>query len=149
MAVTETGVPQPLHDILALICATADHYQEAAAAFSRHRMLFSEAANIASTLKIQRVIFRAANRTLLLHCVSEELAAQMLDNRGHSLWADKSLELELRKRLGDSVDATTESVKLIEDQLKRLDKHRHTLERLQLEARKAGLPLPGLVWNCR
>jgi hypothetical protein len=46
----------------------------------------------------------------------------------------------LRKQLGDSVDFTTESVKLIEDQLKRLDKHRHTLERLELEARKAGLP---------
>ena len=143
MAVTGIEVPQSLPDMLALIRAADDHYQEAAAAFSRHRMLVSEAANIASTLKIQRVIFRAANRTLLAHCVGEELAAQMLDNRGHSLWADKSLELELRKQLGDSVDVTTESVKLIEDQLKRLDQHRHTLERLELEARKAGLPFFG------
>jgi hypothetical protein len=148
MAVTGIEVPQSLPDMLALIRAAADHYQEAAAAFSRHRMLVSEAANIASTLRIQRVIFRAANRTLLAHCVGEELAAQMLDNREHALWADKSLELELRKQLGDSVDATTESVKLIEDQLKRLDKQRYTLERLELEARKAGLPFLGLVWNC-
>ena len=65
MAVTGIEVPQLFSGMLALIRATADHYQEAAAAFSRHRMLVSEAANIASTLKIQRVIFRAANRTLL------------------------------------------------------------------------------------
>lgn len=144
MAITGTEVPQPFSDTLALIRAAADHYQEAAAAFSRHRMLVSEAANIASTLKIQRVIFRAANRTLLAHCVGEELAAQMLDNKGHALWADEILELKLRKQLGDSVDDTIESVKLIEYQLKRLDKHRHTLERVELEARKAGLPF--WVW---
>jgi hypothetical protein len=114
--------------VLPLIVTVAEHFGEAAIPFSRHRMFVSEAANIASTLKIQRVIFRAANRRLLGRCVGEELSAQMLDNERHPLWADKIIELQLRQRLGDSLDATTEAVKLIEDQLRRLDRHIQRLE---------------------
>jgi hypothetical protein len=132
-------MPDPITLILAvlpLILTVAEHFEKAAVLFSRHRMLVSEAANIASTLKIQRVIFRAANRRLLGRCVGEELAAQMLDNGRHPLWADKTIELHLRQRLGDSLGATTEAVKLIEDQLQRLDRHRQKLEE-RLETKNA------------
>jgi hypothetical protein len=120
-----------------IILLVAGHYRRTAEAFSRRRMLVSEAANIASTLKIQRLIFRAANRTLLGHCVGEELAAQMQDNECHLLWADRSLEVQLRQKLGDSLEATTEALKLIEEQLQRLDRYRQKLESTELETKQA------------
>jgi uncharacterized protein (DUF342 family) len=137
------GVPS----IARVIHVVAGHYGRTAAAFSRRRMLVSEAANIASTLKIQRVIFRAANKTLLGRCVGEELAAQMQDNESHPLWADRSLEVRLRQRLGDSLEATTEAVKLIEDQLQRLDKYWQRLERTELETKQACYKFPSPFYS--
>jgi hypothetical protein len=119
--------------ILHMILAVTEHYEKTATAFSRYRMLVSDAANMAATLTVQRLIFRAANRTLLGRCVGEELAAQMQDDGGHPLWADMNLEVQLRQRLGDSFEATTEAVRLIEDQLQRLDRYRQRLERTELE----------------
>jgi hypothetical protein len=69
--------------------------------------------------------------------VGEELAAQMQDNECHLLWADRSLEVQLRQKLGDSLEATTEALKLIEEQLQRLDRYRQKLESTELETKQA------------
>jgi hypothetical protein len=116
--------------IFPLLISAAEHYADVAVAFRRYRRFASEAANFAKIVKIQRAIFRAANKSLLERVVGSEQAANMLDNAHHSSWEDKMTEDSFMQQLGDLGEAVVDSIQLIKDELEALSKESEKFEGL-------------------
>lgn len=108
--------------VLPLLVSTAEHYAETATSFKRYRRFASEATNLASKLRIQRTIFRAAQRFLLHRVVGEAQAEQMLEDPHHHGWIDNNTEISLVRQLGYFGDAVVESMRLIKAELESLGK---------------------------
>ncbi len=108
--------------ILPLLVSVAQHYSETAAAFKRFRRFASEATNLASLLKIQWTIFRAAKKILLNSVVGTEQAKEMLEDPQHPGWTDQKSDDSLLRQLGDCSEAVLESTRLISEQLEALAK---------------------------
>jgi hypothetical protein len=119
--------------VFPLLISAAEHYAEAAVAFRRYRRFATEAATFGSMLRIQRAIFKAANKSLLERVVGRERAADMLDNPQHSSWEDKAAEDSFMQQLGDLGEAVIDSIRLIRHELGTLGKESEKFEALTAE----------------
>lgn len=114
--------------IFPLLISAMEHYEDAATTFNRYRHFASEAANLASILRIQRTIFRAANKSLLDRVVGKDDADIMLGDAQHAFWSDKIAEQGFIQQLGDFGDAVIESIRLIKDKLESLEEESRGFE---------------------
>ena len=126
--------------VFPLLISAAEHYEAAAAAFRRYRRFAHEAAKFAKVLKIQRAIFRAANKSLLEQVVGRKQAADMLDNVQHPSWEDKTVEDSFMRHLGDLSEAVQDSVRLISEELEALGKENQKFEGLTAESLEVKTP---------
>lgn len=125
--------------VFPLIISAAEHYAAAAVAFRRYRRFPCEVATLASLLRIQQAIFRSTNKLLLERVVGSRQARDMLDNAQHPGWGDKAVEDSFMQQLGDLGEAAMDSIRLIKQELKALEKESKKFEELTTERQEVCL----------
>ena len=108
--------------ILPLIVSAAEHYSNCFRPFSRYRKFSTEVDRFQQRLKVQKTIFRHHCLILLENVTLHDAAASMLGDRSHPLWADQEIEQQLAGYLKDLRDACIETIELIQERLKDVEK---------------------------
>lgn len=114
--------------VLPLLIAAAEHYDTCLRPIARFREFGTKARKLQTLLDIQRRIFRNHCRILLEGVIEHDVAVRMLDLVGHSFWSDVGLAADLDKLLGQSKDACSEIIEIIESQLRHIEDESHDLE---------------------
>ena len=103
--------------ILPVLMSAAEQYNNCLTPFSRYRKFAKEARNYYEELDIQRTIFRNQCRNLLEEIVDHDAASNMLELLDKTTWANKNLDEQLAFQLGESLDACTAVIRLVEQRL--------------------------------
>ncbi len=106
---------------LPLLISAAEHYKDCAHPLSRYKKFAKEADRYLQQLAVQRTIFRNQCQLLLETIVEPDVASLVLCGAGNDLWADQLLTKQLTDLLGDSSEACTTTVHLIEDELQEIE----------------------------
>ena len=108
--------------VVPLLISAAEHYGNTVRAFKKYCQYSNGIKRLVAILNIQRVVFRGAIRTFLSIFVDEETAVEMLEDANHLGWTDAVVSAQFAQRFRDNHEAMSESAKLIETELDKLEK---------------------------
>ena len=107
--------------VVPLLISAADHYGKTVRAFTKYCQYSKGIARLVSILKIQRVVFRGAVRTLPLIFVDEDTAVEMLEDANHDGWTDTVVSAQFAERFRDAHEAMSESAMLVKAELDKVE----------------------------
>ena len=133
--------------VLPVLMSAVQQYNNCLIPFNRYQKFAKEARSYYIELDVQRIIFRNQCRNLLEEIVDHDTASSMLDSLTQKAWANKKLDDKLAHQLGDSLDACTEIIELVEQRLQDIKGESESLRSI-VEQEKKVPPISILAIFC-
>lgn len=103
--------------VLPILMSAVQQYNKCLSPFGRYKKFAKEARGYYVELDVQRIIFRSQCRNLLEEIVDHDMASSMLNSLTQKAWTNKKLDEKLAQQLGESLEACTALIELIEQRL--------------------------------
>ena len=114
--------------VLPILMSAAAQYNNCIGPVSRYKNCPREAREYVQQLEIQRAIFRNECRNLFEEIMDHDTASNMLNSLNTELWRDESIDRKLRMHLGESLQACSGVVQMVEQRLSEISGERQRFQ---------------------
>ena len=125
--------------VLPVLMSAAKQYNHCLGLFSRYKKFAKEARGYYKELEIQRTIFRNQCRNLLEEIIDHDSASSMLNLLTEKAWTNEELDKRLAQQLGESLEACTLTIELIEQRLQDISGESERLKSIVEQEKKVFL----------
>jgi hypothetical protein len=120
--------------VLPLLISAAEHYEDVVRPFKRYKQFSTELKQFQQEVLGHKTVFRNECLLLLSSITDRDTASEMMAEREHPLWANLELTKKLSDQLGSSREACQATVRLIMEELARIERDTESFRSADMEA---------------